>query len=149
MRSRAGPPRCAVCQLRRTAGVLQLGRAGALHPPLPYRFFPARPPPLPQLIGHLRKQMPAMFGGEKKQKKMMEDIIANFEAVRAALRGRHVLLASGGRRCQRWATRLSPTHPHLPACVARRDLSKSAPEGVSAVAARGWAPTFEKDLLEF
>ena len=35
----------------------------------------------PQLIGHLRKQMPTMFVGEKKQKKMMEDIIQNFEAV--------------------------------------------------------------------
>ncbi|KXZ52131.1 hypothetical protein GPECTOR_10g760 [Gonium pectorale] len=33
------------------------------------------------LIGHLRKQMPSMFGKEKAQKKLMDDIISNFEEV--------------------------------------------------------------------
>ncbi|EFJ53160.1 hypothetical protein VOLCADRAFT_55400 [Volvox carteri f. nagariensis] len=33
------------------------------------------------LIGHLRKQMPSMFGKEKAQKKLLDDIIANFEEV--------------------------------------------------------------------
>ncbi|KAG2438490.1 hypothetical protein HXX76_005042 [Chlamydomonas incerta] len=33
------------------------------------------------LVGHLRKQMPSMFGKEKAQKKMMDEIIPNFEAV--------------------------------------------------------------------
>ncbi len=43
---------------------------------------PSVPSP-PQLIGHLRKQMPAMFGTQKAQKKLMDDIITNFEAVGA------------------------------------------------------------------
>ncbi|GLC45016.1 hypothetical protein PLESTM_001675900 [Pleodorina starrii] len=33
------------------------------------------------LIGHLRKQMPSMFGKEKAQRKLLEDIISNFEEV--------------------------------------------------------------------
>ncbi|KAG2500095.1 hypothetical protein HYH03_001679 [Edaphochlamys debaryana] len=33
------------------------------------------------LVGHLRKQMPSMFGKEKAQRKLLEDIISNFEAV--------------------------------------------------------------------
>lgn len=33
------------------------------------------------LIGHLRKQMPTMFGTAKAQKKLMDDIVTHFEAV--------------------------------------------------------------------
>ncbi|GIL50072.1 hypothetical protein Vafri_6390 [Volvox africanus] len=33
------------------------------------------------LIGHLRKQMPTMFGKDKAQRKLLDDIISNFEEV--------------------------------------------------------------------
>lgn len=33
------------------------------------------------IVGHLRKQMPTMFGREKAQKKLLDDIVAQFQAV--------------------------------------------------------------------